>query len=86
MTRHTPRKQIATHLLSDPSRYLAPIGGYLRRASFDELPQLLSILAGDLNFMGRRPALINQYDLVARRTERGIHELAPGLAGHRFTP
>jgi lipopolysaccharide/colanic/teichoic acid biosynthesis glycosyltransferase len=81
MTRHRPRKQIATHLLSDPSLYLTPIGGYLRRTSFDESPQLLSILAGDLNFVGPRPALFNQHDLVALRTERGIHELAPGLTG-----
>jgi O-antigen biosynthesis protein WbqP len=81
MTRHGPRKQIATHLLSDPSRYLTPIGSYLRRTSFDELPQLLSILAGDLNFVGPRLALFNQLDLVALRTERAIHEPAPGLSG-----
>jgi O-antigen biosynthesis protein WbqP len=73
--------EVATHLLSDPSTYLTPIGGFLRRTSFDELPQLFSILMGDLNFVGPRPALFNQDDLVALRTERGIHELAPGLTG-----
>jgi len=73
--------QVATHLLADPSAYLTPIGGFLRRTSFDELPQLFSILVGDLNFVGPRPALFNQDDLVALRTERGIHKLAPGLTG-----
>jgi O-antigen biosynthesis protein WbqP len=73
--------EVATHLLSDPSTYLTPIGGFLRRTSFDELPQLFSILMGDLKFVGPRPALFNQDDLVALRTERGIHELAPGLTG-----
>ena len=73
--------QVATHLLVDPSAYLTPIGGFLRRTSFDELPQLFSILVGDLNFVGPRPALFNQDDLVTLRTERGIHKLAPGLTG-----
>jgi O-antigen biosynthesis protein WbqP len=73
--------QVATHLLADPLAYLTPIGGFLRRTSLDELPQLFSILVGDLNFVGPRPALFNQHDLVALRTERGIHRLAPGLTG-----
>jgi O-antigen biosynthesis protein WbqP len=73
--------QVATHLLSDPSAYLSSIGGLLRRTSMDELPQLFSILMGDLSFVGPRPALFNQDDLVALRTNRGIHVLVPGLTG-----
>jgi O-antigen biosynthesis protein WbqP len=73
--------QVATHLLSDPLAYLTPVGSFLRRTSLDELPQLYSILAGDLSFVGPRPALYNQDDLVALRTERGIHILVPGLTG-----
>jgi len=73
--------QVATHLLSDSSTYVTPIGSFLRRASLDELPQLFSILIGDLSFVGPRPALFNQVDLVALRTECGIHRLIPGLTG-----
>jgi O-antigen biosynthesis protein WbqP len=73
--------QLPTHLLSDPEAYLTPIGSLLRRTSLDELPQLFSILVGDMSFVGPRPALFNQNDLVAQRTERGIHALVPGLTG-----
>ena len=79
MLKETP--QVATHLLADPVIYLTPIGRYLRRTSLDELPQLFSILAGDISFVGPRPALFNQDDLVELRTERGVHSLLPGLTG-----
>ena len=72
---------VATHLLSDPHLHLTPIGPLLRTSSLDELPQLWSILKGDMSFVGRRPALFNQDDLVALRTAAGVHELAPGLTG-----
>jgi O-antigen biosynthesis protein WbqP len=73
--------QLATHLFERPEQYLTPIGGFLRRSSLDELPQLFSILKGDISFVGPRPALFNQDDLVALRTQKGIHELVPGLTG-----
>lgn len=72
---------VATHLLSDPKVYLTPLGAFLRKTSLDELPQLWSILKGDMSFVGPRPALFNQDDLVALRTEGGVHELVPGLTG-----
>ena len=72
---------VATHLLADPKAYLTPIGSFLRKSSLDELPQLWSILAGDMSFVGPRPALFNQHDLVDMRTRLGVHELVPGLTG-----
>ncbi len=72
---------VATHLLTDPGKYLTPIGPFLRKSSLDELPQLWSILKGDMSFVGPRPALFNQDDLIALRTQHGVHELVPGLTG-----
>jgi len=72
---------VATHLLGNPDAYLTPIGSFLRKSSLDELPQLWSILAGDMSFVGPRPALFNQQDLIALRTEQGVHTLVPGLTG-----
>ena len=72
---------VATHLLSHPEQWLTPIGSFLRRTSLDELPQLWSILKGDMSFVGPRPALFNQDDLIKLRTEKGVHEVLPGLTG-----
>ena len=72
---------VATHLLGNPSAHLTPIGSFLRKSSLDELPQLWSILAGDMSFVGPRPALFNQQDLIELRTELGVQKLLPGLTG-----
>lgn len=73
--------EVATHLLADPSAYLTPIGPFLRKTSLDELPQLWCILSGDMSFVGPRPALFNQHDLIDLRTRAGVHEMVPGLTG-----
>lgn len=72
---------VATDKLQNPETYLTPIGSFLRKSSLDELPQLWSILVGDMSFVGPRPALFNQYDLIAMRTDLGIDKLMPGLTG-----
>jgi O-antigen biosynthesis protein WbqP len=80
-TMKTDTPSVATHLMTDPGYYMTPIGKFLRKTSLDELPQLWSILKGDMSFVGPRPALHNQYDLIELRTEKGIHLLTPGLTG-----
>jgi O-antigen biosynthesis protein WbqP len=72
---------LATHLLTNPQAYITPVGAFLRKTSLDELPQLWSILVGDMSFVGPRPALFNQHDLIELRTRYGIHQLLPGLTG-----
>lgn len=72
---------VATHLLQNPAQFLTPIGSFLRKSSLDELPQLWSIIANDMSFVGPRPALFNQDDLIALRTEHGVDQLLPGLTG-----
>lgn len=72
---------VATHLLQEPGVYLTPIGSFLRKSSLDELPQLWSILKGDMSFVGPRPALYNQDDLITLRTQVGVHHVLPGLTG-----
>ena len=73
--------QVATHLMSNPEKFLSPIGQFLRQTSLDELPQLFSILKGDMSFVGPRPALYNQEDLINLRSDHGLHKLLPGLTG-----
>lgn len=72
---------VATHLLGDPDHFLTPVGKFLRKSSLDELPQFVSILTGDMSLVGPRPALFNQDDLIALRSQKGIHQLTPGLTG-----
>ena len=79
MINNTPA--IATHLLRDPKEHYTPVGKFLRQTSLDEIPQLISIIKGDMRFIGPRPALFNQEDLIQLRTERGIHKFKPGLTG-----
>jgi O-antigen biosynthesis protein WbqP len=80
-TMHTDTPVVATHLLANPDTYLTPVGKFLRTTSLDELPQLYSILMGHMSFVGPRPALFNQDDLIELRTRAGVHVLTPGLTG-----
>lgn len=80
-TMYVDTPAVATHLLSDPARFLTPVGSFLRKSSLDELPQLWSIIKGDMSFVGPRPALFNQDDLIALRTQYGVDRALPGLTG-----
>jgi O-antigen biosynthesis protein WbqP len=77
----TETPAVATHMLENPDKYLTPVGPFLRKFSLDEFPQLWSVLKGDMSFVGPRPALYNQDDLVELRTRKGIHKLVPGITG-----
>ncbi|MFM1956473.1 MAG: hypothetical protein RIR20_1293 [Pseudomonadota bacterium] len=78
---HVSTPAVATHLLDNPEAHLTSIGSFLRKSSLDELPQLWSILVGDMSFVGPRPALFNQHDLIELRTQKKVHEISPGLSG-----
>ena len=80
-TMRTDTPEVATHLLEDPDRWMTPIGRFLRTTSLDELPQLWSVFVGAMSLVGPRPALFNQSDLIAHRTQRGVHRIRPGLTG-----
>jgi len=80
-TMRTDTPAVATHLLDEPDRWLTPIGGFLRKSSLDELPQLWSIVLGQMSFVGPRPALFNQHDLITLRSQHGVDQLLPGLTG-----
>jgi O-antigen biosynthesis protein WbqP len=80
-TMKTDTPAVATHLLEDPKAHLTPVGYFLRKTSIDEIPQLINIIKGDMSFVGPRPALYNQDDLIRLRTEKGAHVLTPGLTG-----
>lgn len=80
-TMRTEAPNVATHLLKDAQSYITPFGKFLRKSSLDELPQVINILIGDMTFIGPRPALYNQYDLIELRTKRGVHTLRPGVSG-----
>ncbi len=80
-TMHINTPAVATHLLGSPDQYLTKFGKFLRKYSIDELPQLLSVAIGDMSFVGPRPALFNQFDLIRLRTEKGVHRLIPGITG-----
>lgn len=80
-TMQTSTPVVATHLLQDPKSFLTPVGGFLRKSSLDELPQLWCIIRGDMSIVGPRPALFNQHNLIEMRTEQGVHRVRPGLTG-----
>ena len=80
-TMRTDTPQLATHLMAEPEKFLTPIGDFLRKTSLDELPQLVNILKGEMSFVGPRPALFNQNDLIELRSSKGVHKLVPGLTG-----
>ncbi|MCI5165705.1 MAG: sugar transferase [Candidatus Electrothrix sp. GM3_4] len=73
--------QVATHLMTDPTAYLTPVGAFFRKTSLDELPQLINVFKGEMSIVGPRPALFNQHDLIELRTQKGVHVLTPGLTG-----